>query len=316
MMDSLYSLLDPLVMPLEWLLVTIHETLGITWAWSIVVLTVIVRIAMLPLTVKQQQSFRAMQALQPEIKKLQQKYKGDRQRLNEEMMAFYKENKVNPFGSCLPLLVQLPIFFALYILLSQIGEEVLAGDDLSMFGGWIPSITMNLQDLPGTTLWPLMVIYVLSQMGSTILMPTSMDPKQKYIFMFLPIVFAYFIVNPPFGAAVFPAGLLIYWITTNLWTCGQAAVIRVWFPPPLPPAAKQEMPKAKKRGGLLNRGGSSATPKARKDTAAPVEATAEDADGDAEAGAPSPDPAPGPRTKAQRRKRPAKPPKGGPKGGS
>ncbi|MFM7246438.1 MAG: YidC/Oxa1 family membrane protein insertase, partial [Actinomycetota bacterium] len=102
MMDSLYSLLDPLVMPLEWLLVTIHETLGITWAWSIVVLTVIVRIAMLPLTVKQQQSFRAMQALQPEIKKLQQKYKGDRQRLNEEMMAFYKENKVNPFGSCLP----------------------------------------------------------------------------------------------------------------------------------------------------------------------------------------------------------------------
>ncbi len=315
MTDTLYTLFDPIVLPLEWLLRTIHETLGVTWAWSIVVLTVIVRIAMLPLTVKQQQSFRAMQALQPEIKKLQQKYKGDRQRLNEEMMAFYKENKVNPFGSCLPLLVQLPIFFALYILLSQIGDEVLAGDDLSMFGGWIPDITMNLEDLPGTTLWPLMIIYVLSQMGSTILMPTSMDPKQKYIFMFLPIVFAYFIVNPPFGAAVFPAGLLIYWITTNLWTCGQAAVIRVWFPPPLPPAAKQEMPKAKRKGGLFNRGGSStAMPKARKDKA--VAATpVEEPDAAAEADAPAADPAPAPRNKAQRRKRPAKPPKGGRKGG-
>ena len=315
MTDTLYSLFDPIVLPLEWLLRTIHETLGVTWAWSIVVLTVIVRIAMLPLTVKQQQSFRAMQALQPEIKKLQQKYKGDRQRLNEEMMAFYKENKVNPFGSCLPLLVQLPIFFALYILLSQIGDEVLAGDDLSMFGGWIPDITMNLEDLPGTTLWPLMIIYVLSQMGSTILMPTSMDPKQKYIFMFLPIVFAYFIVNPPFGAAVFPAGLLIYWITTNLWTCGQAAVIRVWFPPPLPPAAKQEMPKAKKKGGLFSRGGSStAMPKARKDKAAAA-TPAEEPDAAAEADAPAADSAPAPRNKAQRRKRPAKPPKGGRKGG-
>lgn len=314
-MTSLYSLLDPIVLPLEWLLRAIHETLGVTWAWSIVVLTVIVRIAMLPLTVKQQQSFRAMQALQPEIKKLQQKYKGDRQRLNEEMMAFYKENKVNPFGSCLPLLVQLPIFFALYILLSKIGEEVVAGDDLSMFGGWIPSITMNLQDLPATTLWPLMIVYVLSQMGSTILMPTSMDPKQKYIFMFLPVVFAYFIVNPPFGAAVFPAGLLVYWITTNLWTCGQAAVIRVWFPPPLPPAAKQEMPKAKKKGGLFSRGGSStAMPKARKDKAAAA-APAEEADAPAEGDAAAADQAPAPRNKAQRRKRPAKPPKGGRKGG-
>ncbi len=312
MMDTLYSLFDPIVLPLEWLLRTIHETLGVTWAWSIVVLTVIVRIAMLPLTVKQQQSFRAMQMLQPEIKKLQQKYKDDRQRLNEEMMAFYKENKVNPFGSCLPLLVQLPIFFALYILLSKIGEEVLAGDDLSMFGGWIPDITMNLEALPGTTLWPLMIVYVLSQMGSTILMPTSMDPKQKYIFLFLPIVFAYFIVNPPFGAAVFPAGLLIYWITTNLWTCGQAAVIRVWFPPPLPPSAKQDMPKAKSKGGLFGRGGSStAMPKARKAEAAPADKPGSTANAEASAA----DAAVAPRNKAQRRKRPSKPPKGGGKGG-
>ena len=112
-MDSLYSLLNPIVLPLTWLLNAIHVTLDVPWAWSIVILTVIVRIAMIPLTVKQQQSFRAMQMLQPQIKKLQAKYKDDRQKLNEEMMLFYRENKVNPFGSCLPLVVQLPIFFAL-----------------------------------------------------------------------------------------------------------------------------------------------------------------------------------------------------------
>jgi YidC/Oxa1 family membrane protein insertase len=199
-------------------LTTIHEQVGVSWAWSIVLLTVVVRIAMIPLTVKQQQSFRAMQSLQPQIKKLQAKYKDDRQKLNEEMMLFYRENKVNPFGSCLPLIVQLPIFFALYIVLVDISEEVEAGADLSMFWGWIPNITESLNAMPGTTLWPLMIIYVLSQMGSTLLMPTSIDPKQKYIFLFLPIVFAYFIVSPPFGTSEFPAGLLIYWITTNLWT--------------------------------------------------------------------------------------------------
>ena len=78
-MDSFYSLLSPLVRPLTWLLETLHFSLGIPWGWSIVLLTVIVRVAMIPLTVKQQQSFRAMQALQPEIKKLQTKYKNDRQ---------------------------------------------------------------------------------------------------------------------------------------------------------------------------------------------------------------------------------------------
>ena len=291
-MNSIYSLLTPLVRPLTWLLETLHFTLGIPWGWSIVALTVIVRVAMIPLTVKQQQSFRAMQALQPEIKKLQAKHKGDRQKLNEEMMAFYKENKVNPFGSCLPLLIQLPIFFALYVTLKDIGKEVNAGDDLSMLGGWIPNITEPLTSLPATTLWPLMIVYVLSQMGSTLLMPTSVDPKQKYIFLFLPIVFAYFIVNPPIGVSNFPTGLLVYWITTNLWTVGQAFVIRTWFPPPLPAGSKaaNAMPKAKS-GGLAARLSRDKEPA----PAEPVEA--------AEAKAPEP----APKDKGKRRKRPPKP---------
>ena len=317
-MDTLYSLLDPIVLPLTWLLTTIHEQLGVSWAWSIVLLTVVVRIAMIPLTVKQQQSFRAMQSLQPQIKKLQAKYKDDRQKLNEEMMLFYRENKVNPFGSCLPLIVQLPIFFALYIVLVDISEEVEAGADLSMFWGWIPNITESLNAMPGTTLWPLMIIYVLSQMGSTLLMPTSVDPKQKYIFLFLPIVFAYFIVSPPFGTSEFPAGLLIYWITTNLWTCGQAAVIRVWFPPPLPPSVQEE-PAKKAQGGIAARLGIGAKPtnqmpKAKKAKAKPV-ATASEGDVVAEA-QPKVTPTT-PRNKAQRQKRPSKPatkpPSGGPK---
>ena len=317
-MDTLYSLLDPIVLPLTWLLTTIHEQLGVSWAWSIVLLTVVVRIVMIPLTVKQQQSFRAMQSLQPQIKKLQAKYKDDRQKLNEEMMLFYRENKVNPFGSCLPLIVQLPIFFALYIVLVDISEEVEAGADLSMFWGWIPNITESLNAMPGTTLWPLMIIYVLSQMGSTLLMPTSVDPKQKYIFLFLPIVFAYFIVSPPFGTSEFPAGLLIYWITTNLWTCGQAAVIRVWFPPPLPPSVQEE-PAKKTQGGIAARLGIGAKPtnqmpKAKKPKAKPA-ASASEGDVGAEA-QPKATPTT-PRNKAQRQKRPnkpmVKPPSDGPK---
>ncbi|MGI9186088.1 MAG: YidC/Oxa1 family membrane protein insertase [Gaiellales bacterium] len=324
-MNSIYSLLSPLVRPLTWLLETLHFQLGIPWGWSIVTLTVIVRVAMIPLTVKQQQSFRAMQALQPEIKKLQAKYKNDRQKLNEEMMAFYKENKVNPFGSCLPLLIQLPIFFALYATLRDISKEVTAGENLSMFGGWIPDITASLNSLPATTLYPLMFVYVISQMGSTLLMPTSVDPKQKYIFLFLPIVFAYFIVHPPIGASSFPVGLLVYWITTNLWTVGQAFVIRQWFPPPLPPSAKAQP--AKSGGGLTGLLGrstpSNQMPKAKKPKAAkPAKVATTNADEGVDdatedtstESAPANDaPTAAPKNKAQRQKRPAKPPREKPK---
>ena len=316
-MNTIYSLLTPIVRPLTWLLETLHFQLGIPWGWSIVVLTVIVRVAMIPLTVKQQQSFRAMQALQPEIKKLQAKHKGDRQKLNEEMMAFYKENKVNPFGSCLPLLIQLPIFLALYVTLRDIGQEVQAGEDLSMLGGWIPNITESLNALPATTLYPLMIVYVLSQMGSTLLMPTSVDPKQKYIFLVLPIVFAYFIVNPPIGVSDFPAGLLVYWITTNLWTCGQAFVIRTWFPPPLPASSKaaRSMPPAKgKGGGLAGRlglGADGGKAKTKPAKAAEPEAVAEEADEAETAAAPAAPPA-GSGKRNRKRKRPPKPPKTAP----
>src|SRR3954462_1202250 len=111
------ALLGPLEDVIRRTLYAIHDNTPLSWAWSIIALTIIVRLLLVPLTVKQMKSMQAMQRLQPEIKKLQEKYKDDRQRLNQELMAFYKENKLNPFGSCLPLVLQLPVFFSLFLVL-------------------------------------------------------------------------------------------------------------------------------------------------------------------------------------------------------
>lgn len=240
-LSSLYEeILSPVTGPLRWLLEHIHSVSGASWGWSIIILTVIVRLALVPLTVKQQQSMRRMQAVQPEIKKLQEKYRGDKQVLNQKMMEFYRENKVNPFASCLPLLAQMPIFLGLFLLLRNTKGFIAEGDDKTFLFGAIHDITTDLNRLPTVTLAVLMVIYVGSQVGSTLLMPSSVDPKQKYIFAALPIVFAFFIINQNFKT-----GLMLYWITTNLWTVGQAAVIKKWYPPPMP--VKPAVPVAAKR---------------------------------------------------------------------
>ncbi len=230
------NLLSPITDPLKWLLVSIQGATGLTWAWSIIALTVVVRLALVPLTVKQQQSMRRMQAIQPELKKLQAKHRGNRQAMNEEVMKFYKEKNVNPFGSCLPMLVQIPIFIGLFWVLQDIKTDI-GDDDPSFLGGFVPDITFYLRDIPTTSLVVLMVVYVGSQIGSTILLPSSVDPRQKYLFMALPVVFAFFIINQSF-----PAGLLLYWITSNLWTVGQAATIRKYYPPiPVEPGERQSL---------------------------------------------------------------------------
>src|SRR3712207_4882883 len=113
----LANVLQPLIDFFESILKFFHDTVGFSWGLSIIALTVVVRAALVPLTLKQFRSMQALVRLQPEIKKLQQKYGDDKQRLNQEMMKFYQENKVNPFASCLPLLAQLPVFFALFYLL-------------------------------------------------------------------------------------------------------------------------------------------------------------------------------------------------------
>jgi YidC/Oxa1 family membrane protein insertase len=208
---------------LEW----IHTTLGLPWAWAIIVLTLMVRIVIVPLTVKQIRSMQHLQAHAPELKALQQKYKHDKQRMNEEVMKFYKENKINPAASCLPVLIQIPVFISLYYVLRNFEKTLLVnypGSDLGWLG-IVPNITTSITE--HWSGWLLLSIYVISQVASTYFMSTTMDPRQRWIFMALPLVFVLFIVN-----ASFPVGLLLYWVTTNLWTVGQGLVTKRLMPKP------------------------------------------------------------------------------------
>jgi YidC/Oxa1 family membrane protein insertase len=195
---------------LEWF----HSTVGLSWAWSIVAITVVVRILLVPLTIKQIHSMQNLQRFAPQMKEIQKKYKQDKQKQNEELMKFYRENNINPAASCLPMLLQLPVFIALYYTLKHYKFPV--GADLS----WLHFI----HDISaGTTAqwggYVLLVVYVVSQMASSFFMMTTVDKTQRYLFMLMPLVFVFIIAR-------FPAGLVLYWVTTNLWTVGQGLITR------------------------------------------------------------------------------------------
>ena len=229
----LAGITDPIQRPLTTLLEWLHGSVGLTWAWSIIALTLIVRFAIVPLTVKQIRSMQKLQQHAPELKAIQAKYKNrksreDRQRMNEEVMSFYRENKVNPAASCLPILVQIPIFISLFFVLNNFERKVLPQYPASEVG-WlniVPNITADVN--AHWSGWLLLVVYVVSQLASIISMPTT-DPRQRYIFIALPLVFIPFILT-------FPVGLMLYWATTNLWTVGQGIVTRRLVPrkPPQP----------------------------------------------------------------------------------
>jgi YidC/Oxa1 family membrane protein insertase len=239
-----HDVFSPLIKFFEAILQFFHDSVGLGWGTAIVALTVIVRAALMPLTIKQFKSMQNMAKFQPEIKKLQERYKGDRERLNQEMMKFYRENKVNPFASCLPLVAQLPVFLALfYMLQDDLRLDVCpdvnppgtsnpqpcgSGGEASFL--FIPDIT---DKATGSVLIVLIVLYVGSQLLSTILMSTATDRTQRMIFLALPFVFVIFVIN-------FPAGLLVYWITTNLWTIVQQAIVRKRLGPLRPPSADGE----------------------------------------------------------------------------
>ena len=200
---------------LEDLLHLIHDETGLTWAWSIVALMAIVRLAIFPITAKGTRSMLAMQRLQPYMKQLQEKYKKDRQELNTRMLEFYRDNKVNPLASCFPLLLQLPIFLALFFVLKDFNYK--GDDNLSFLFGFVSNITTEVK-AAGFDGWVLLLFYVISQVFSSKVMMTSPDPRQRMMFMLLPVVIAPFLIG-------FPIGVLIYWITTNLWTLAQHVVI-------------------------------------------------------------------------------------------
>jgi YidC/Oxa1 family membrane protein insertase len=213
------SPLTPIEHGLRHVLFWLHDTIHLPWAWAIVALTVIVRIILVPLTVRQIHSMQALQRHAPEMKAIQQKYKGDKQKQNEELMKFYKENKINPAASCLPLAAQFPVFISLYYTLRHFAKNPPAGD-LSWLH-FVPSIADKT-----TAHWSgyiLLVIYVASQMASTLYMSATTDKTQRILFMLMPLVFV-------FVVARFPTGLVLYWMTTNLWTVGQGLVTRRLVP--------------------------------------------------------------------------------------
>jgi YidC/Oxa1 family membrane protein insertase len=275
---------SPLISLFESILVGIHEHIPLTsWGLAIVLLTVVIRAILVPLTFRQLKSMQEMQRMAPQINALKEKYKDDKQRQQQEIMNFYRENKINPLASCLPLLLQLPVFISLFYMLrtdlkldicgkqmkqfytKELGRPILtnsqipqkpvpvpahtttvAGHTVTVAGHtvkglaevgcnvvapgsakflFIPDITYK---ATGAALIVLIVLYVGSQVASTLVATATADPNQRRLLLLLPLVFVVILYR-------YPAGLLVYWITTNLWTVGQQYFIRRRMPPPVKP---------------------------------------------------------------------------------
>ena len=252
------TLLWPLKVAVAWVMVTIHKGLvligfpdgpGVAWVLSIIGLTIVVRLLIMPLFVKQIRASRGMQLLQPEMQALQAKYKGkkdpeSRQRMNEEMMALYRKHGTNPMASCLPLLVQMPIFFALFRVLASLGA-VATGDygrpsigpltmelakqvqASSVFGASLSSSFMNSSVTQVKIVTVAMIIimsvtqwYTMAQLSMKNMSTESLNSdnpmirSQRMMLYVMPVIFAVSGVN-------FQIGVLVYWVVSNLWTMGQ-----------------------------------------------------------------------------------------------
>jgi YidC/Oxa1 family membrane protein insertase len=227
----LFSILTPLENVMKAILDFFHATVGLPWAWAIVAVTITVRICLVPLTVRQIHSMQSLQRHAPQMKELQRKYKGDRQKLNEELMKFYKENNINPAASCLPLLAQMPIFIALYFTLKHYSHHIQ--------GSWlyiVPNISAKASS--HWSGWLLLAVYAGSQIASTYFMGATMDKTQRNIMMVVPLIFITVVAR-------FPVGLVLYWMTTNLWTVGQGLITRRLVPRTPAPTFGRATPRGK-----------------------------------------------------------------------
>ena len=245
-------ILDWLRTGVSWVLVQFHQLLstfmdpasGWTWALSIVGLVLVIRILLIPLFVKQIKAQRGLQIIQPQMKEIQKKYAGDRERQSQEMMKLYKETGTNPLASCLPILLQAPIFFALFSVLQGIAMKVPEGvfnwpqyrylldiaHDASIFGVPLYATFWNADEVAKQGFDPtntriLAFILIILMSATTFLTQRQLIVKntapdnpmvrqQKILLYVFPIVFAV-------GGVNFPIGVLIYWFTTNLWSMGQ-----------------------------------------------------------------------------------------------
>ncbi|MCX6395084.1 MAG: membrane protein insertase YidC [Propionibacteriales bacterium] len=240
---------------------------GVSWALSIIGLTLVIRALLIPLFVKQIKSSRNMQLLQPKVKELQKKYGHDRERLTQETMALYKDTGTNPFSSCLPLIVQMPIFLALFRLIDQAAkkgnghgflsdERAIQLKEAKLFGGKIASTFLKADT---TTVQVIAIVLVIAMTATTFLTQRQLMSKnmpddaltgpyaqqQKLLLYVLPLVFAV-------GGIAFPIGVLLYWTTSNLWTMGQQFYVIRNNPAPNTEAfrakEKRDAEKAKAKG--------------------------------------------------------------------
>ncbi|MEU8540139.1 membrane protein insertase YidC [Streptomyces sp. NPDC048717] len=250
-MDTIASLFSFITTPVSWVIVQFHTMYGAIfgpdtgWAWglSIVSLVVLIRICLIPLFVKQIKSTRNMQALQPKMKAIQERYKSDKQRQSEEMMKLYKETGTNPLSSCLPILAQSPFFFSLYHVLSAIAsgktigvidEPLLASArQAHIFGAplaakfmdspeKVEALHASLTDVRVVTAIMIVMMSASQFFTQRQLMMKNVDlsvktpymQQQKMLMYIFPLIFAGMGIN-------FPVGVLVYWLTTNVWTMGQ-----------------------------------------------------------------------------------------------
>ena len=272
------TILYPLELAVAWIMVAWHTVLttiglpeasGWTWALSIVGLVIVIRILLIPLFVKQIKASRGLQLIQPEVKKIQAKYKGktdqeSRQKMTQETMALYRETGTNPFASCLPILLQAPIFFALFRVLNSLQKDDFSigpltnelreqAEAATLFGSPISETFLG-SELLSTKILTIVLIVLMS--ASTFItqrqlmmknMPAAaldnpFAQQQKILLYVLPIVFAVSGVN-------FPIGVLLYWLTTNVWSMGQQFYVIRRMPAPGSPAEKALRERRAKRGG-------------------------------------------------------------------
>lgn len=195
-----------LARPLFWILKFFYRFMG-NYGWAIVLLTIITRLPFIPIINKGQKAMKRLQEIQPRINELREKYKNDPQRLQKEMMEIYKKYKVNPMGGCLPILLQIPVFFALYKVL-LIAIELRGAP----FIFWIKDLSMK---------DPYYILPII--MGATMVIqqkmtPSSLDPRQNKIMMFMPVIFTFLFLN-------FASGLVLYWLVNNILSIGQQVYI-------------------------------------------------------------------------------------------
>jgi YidC/Oxa1 family membrane protein insertase len=247
MVDLLGRLFSPVTELLGGALRYFHYSLGLEWWLAIVLLTLVVRSLLFPLTVKQVRNMRQVQSLKPELDKLKAKYSGNTRKQREEQTKLYQERGINPLGGCLPLLVQMPIFIGIFYVIRKfggfeggLGSGTVSASEPSFKEGGLLWFT-DLSSSDGTLILPLLA--AATMLASMEITNKSMEPQQRWLMRLLPVGFAFF-------TYWFPAGMFVYWITSNLVTLTQNYVIYNFLPASKGPGSTNGSEPAKPDKGM------------------------------------------------------------------